>query len=101
LKISTFEIECYESEGLAYRWRDGLAGSPGGKIRCPLLRVKTDEGIDGLVWMNHEAISRDLIERSISPAFVGADPMMREKIWAEMWAEYWSHRSYPMGQLLS
>ena len=81
MKIIGFEFERYESEGIAYRWRDGLAGSAGGKIDCPLLRVKTDADIDGLVWMNHEAISRDLVERVIAPAFVGADPMMREKLW--------------------
>lgn len=85
MKISGFEIECYEAEGIAYRWRDGLSASKGGKIRCPLLRVRTDAGIDGLVWMNHEGISRDLVERVIAPAFVGTDPLMREKLWSEIW----------------
>lgn len=85
MKITAFEIEVYEVEGIAYRWCDGLVGGPGGKMRCPLLRVRTDAGIDGLVWLTHEAISRDLIERCIAPMFMGADPLMREKIWMEMW----------------
>lgn len=85
MKITAFGIETYEAEGIAYRWRDGLVGGPGGKISCPLLRVRTDEGIDGLAWLTREVISRDLVDRCIAPLFLGADPLMREKIWTEMW----------------
>lgn len=85
MKITGFEIENYEVDSIAYRWRDGLIGGPGGTSRQTLLRVRTDAGIDGLVWMSHEAISRDLVQRCFAPMFTGADPLMREKIWYEVW----------------
>jgi len=85
MKITGFEIENYEVDSIAYRWRDGLIGGPGGTSRQTLLRVRTDAGIDGLVWMSHEAISRDLVHRCFAPMFTGADPLMREKIWYEVW----------------
>lgn len=85
MKITGFEIEQYEAESIPFRWRDGLIGGPGGKSRQSLLRVTTDAGIDGLVWMSHAAISADLIERCFRPMFTGVDPWMREKIWYEVW----------------
>jgi L-alanine-DL-glutamate epimerase-like enolase superfamily enzyme len=85
MKITGFEIEHYEVESAPYRWRDGLIGGPGGKSRQTLLRVKTDAGIDGLVWMSHEKISVELVRRCFEPMFLGADPWMREKIWYEVW----------------
>ncbi len=85
MKITGFEIEYYETESAPYRWRDGLIGGPGGKSRQTLLRVTTDAGIDGLVWLSHGAISEELIQRCIAPMFLGADPLMREEIWWRMW----------------
>jgi len=85
MKITGFEIEQYETESHAFRWRDGLIGCPGGKGRESLLRVTTDSGIDGLVWLSHPAIVGDLVRRCFGPMFVGADPLMREKIWYEVW----------------
>lgn len=85
MKITAFEIETYETETVPYRWRDGLVGGDGGTSQESLLRVKTDESVDGLVWLSRNAISRELIERCFAPMFVGADPLMREKIWYEVW----------------
>jgi len=85
MKITGFQLEQYETESTAYRWRDGLVGGAGGKSRQTLLRVTTDAQIDGLVWVSHPTISKDLVERCLTPMFVGADPMMREKIWYETW----------------
>lgn len=85
MKITGFEIEHYASETIAYDWRDGLVGGPGGKVVQTLLRVKTDSGVDGVVWLKNKAISVDLVERCIASRFVGADPLMREKLWSEMW----------------
>jgi L-alanine-DL-glutamate epimerase-like enolase superfamily enzyme len=85
MKITTFDIETYQVESAPYRWRDGLIGGPGGKSRQSLLRVRTDADIDGLVWMSHENIAKDLVCRCFTPMFLGADPWMREKIWYEVW----------------
>lgn len=85
MKITALEIEHYEVETTAFGWRDGLIGRPGGKGRETLLRVKTDEGIDGLVWVSHPAITEELVRRCFAPMFTGADPLMREKLWYEVW----------------
>lgn len=85
MKITAFELEYYESQTEPYAWRDGLVGGSGGTAREALLRVATDEGIDGLVWLRNEAVSRDLVERCIAPRFTGSDPLMREDIWYRMW----------------
>ena len=85
MKITDFQIEYYECETIPYEWRDGLIGGEGGLRRMPLLRVGTDEGIDGVVWLRNQAISIDLVERCLKPMFTGADPMMREQIWYEVW----------------
>jgi L-alanine-DL-glutamate epimerase-like enolase superfamily enzyme len=85
MKITGLQIEQYEAESIAYRWRDGLIGGPGGTSRQALLRVSTDAGIDGLVWLSHAAISQELVERCLTPMFVGADPLLREKAWYEVW----------------
>lgn len=85
MKITSFEIEHYESDTIPYNWRDGLVGGAGGKARQTLLRVKTDADIDGVVWLKNDAISRDLVERCIAANFVGADPLMRERLWSLMW----------------
>ncbi len=85
MKITGFEIEHYESETIPYAWRDGLTGGAGGTVRQPLLRVTTDAGIDGIVWLRNDAISKDLVDRCLASRFVGADPLMREKLWYEMW----------------
>ena len=85
MKITGFEIEHYQSDTIAYNWRDGLTGGTGGPARQALLRVTTDANIDGIVWLRNHAISADLIERCISGNFVGADPLMREQLWSQMW----------------
>ena len=85
MKISGFAIEHYEVESAPYRWRDGLIGGAGGKELETLLRVKTDADVDGLVWLSHRAISEDLVRRCFEPMFLGADPLMREKIWQQTW----------------
>ena len=85
MKITGFEIETYEAESVPFRWRDGLVGGAGGRSRQHLLRVTTDAALDGLVWMSHAAISREVVEHCFAPMFLDADPLMREKIWYEVW----------------
>ena len=85
MKITGFEIEHYESETIPYNWRDGLTGGRGGKTRQSLLRVKTNEGIDGVVWLKNQAVSADIVHRCIAGKFTGCDPLMRERLWSEIW----------------
>ena len=95
MKITAFEIEQYESETVAYNWRDGLVGGSGGKNVQYLLRVKTDADIDGIVWLKNHGISRDIVEQSLVKNFVGADPLMREQLWYRVW-ELDRLEEYPM-----
>jgi len=65
--------------------RDGLVGGAGGRSRPHLLRVTTDAALDVLVWLSHAAISREVVENCFAPRFLGAEPLMREKTWCEVW----------------
>ena len=85
MKITALDIEHYEVKGIPFRWRDGLIGGAGGRSHESLLRVKTDAQIDGFVWLPHPAISEELIRACLAPMFIGADPLMREKLWLELW----------------
>jgi len=85
MKITGFEIERYAVESAPFAWRDGLEGSRGGKGIATLLRLKTSDGVDGVVWLMHNSVSRDLIECLLAPRFTGADPLMREQLWTEIW----------------
>jgi len=85
MKITGFTFEKYGSETIPYDWRDGLDGGKGGTKVELVMRVHTDEGIDGITWLRDHAISKDLIKRQIEPRFVGADPLLREQLWFKIW----------------
>jgi len=60
-------------------------GGAGGRSRPHLLRVTTDAALDGLVWLSHAAISFEVVENCFAPRSLGAEPLMREKTWCEVW----------------
>ncbi|HJM93863.1 MAG: mandelate racemase/muconate lactonizing enzyme family protein [Alphaproteobacteria bacterium] len=60
-------------------------------VCCVLLRVDTDEGIEGqgLVWcMNAARLPvLDAVIHSLRPRVVGCDPHEHAALWSEMWAD--------------
>ena len=85
MKITELLIERYRVQTLAHRWREGLAGGSGGEKLEQLLRVRTDEGTDGLCWLGGSPLTPLIVEQSLRPAFVGADPWRREQLWSMLW----------------
>lgn len=65
-------------------WRKGLPGS-GTVSHKTILRIITDEGVEGVVSIPRGVIAIDLIERRIKDMLIGQDPMLKEKIWEDMW----------------
>ncbi len=74
-----------------FHWREGLPGdgdgSPvGGKTYSGILKVETDEGIVGMASTGGRTAKyfADVTRRRLK-SFIGADPMMTEKLWHEIW----------------
>jgi len=67
-----------------FRWREGLPGSEpdhtGG-----VLRIVTDDGLEGVAHTPRGVIVADLVERRIRGELIGKDPRQREFLWHRMW----------------
>ncbi|MGH3501817.1 MAG: hypothetical protein ACRDQA_13175, partial [Nocardioidaceae bacterium] len=68
----------------AFRWRDGLPGSEP-QVTGGIVRIRTDEGLEGQARTRRGPIVRDLVQRLIGVELVGADPLAREYLWHRMW----------------
>jgi L-alanine-DL-glutamate epimerase-like enolase superfamily enzyme len=79
MKITGVKIHHVEWERGPYHWRDGIMPS-GSTAKAALLRILTDEGIEGLspyrAGANVEEIKWQLI---------GTDPLDRERTWQNFW----------------
>lgn len=79
MKITGVKAHFVEWERGPYHWRDGIMPS-GPTGRAGLLRILTDEGIEGLApyrgGANIDEIKYQLVDR---------DPMDRERIWQDFW----------------
>jgi len=79
MKITGVHIHHVEWERGPYHWRDGIRPN-GPTARTALLRIFTDEGIEGLSTcpgnVNIEEMKFQLI---------GRDPLNRERIWQDFW----------------
>lgn len=86
MRICGIEVEIRPARAIepAFRWRDGLPGSDGPGIHA-VLRVQTDEGIEGVVPVLRGIIVADLVERRLRDELVGQDPLQREWIWHRLW----------------
>ena len=62
--------------------------------RYHLVRVRTDEGIDGVgeVSPMNAAVTHTMVEKALAPLVVGQDPFDVEQIWHRMF-----HRPYKLG----
>lgn len=67
-----------------YVWRRGLLGS-GEEAEHTVIRISTDEGVEGVAVVGRGAIVADLVRRRLRPMLVGRDPLLREQLWHEVW----------------
>lgn len=67
-----------------YRWRAGLPGSDPAGMGA-LVRIVTDEGIQGIAYSNRGVITKDLIERRLRAELLGQDPLQKEWLWKRVW----------------
>lgn len=65
-------------------WRRGILGS--GTVRDhTIMRIETDEGIEGISYMPRGAIAIDIIERHLKSMLIGQDPLLKELMWHRIW----------------
>ncbi len=79
MKITGIHIHHIEWERGPYHWRDGIMPS-GSMAQTALLRILTDEGIEG--WSPY---SSGASVEEIKYQLVGEDPLNRERIWHKFW----------------
>lgn len=68
----------------AFKWRRGLAGSPG-EQRGAVLVLRTDDGVTGRAFDPHGVIVNDVVDRVLRHELLGQDPMRREYLWQRAW----------------
>jgi L-alanine-DL-glutamate epimerase-like enolase superfamily enzyme len=65
-------------------WRQGLIGSDP-ESEETWLRLVTDEGVEGWSRTPRGGIAMDLAVRRLKPWLLGKDPLMKERLWHELW----------------
>jgi L-alanine-DL-glutamate epimerase-like enolase superfamily enzyme len=86
MKITGVKIHHFEWERDPYHWRDGIKPNDP-TARGALLRILTDEGIEGLTPYRSGANVEE-----IKYQLVGEDPLNRERIWQKFWRNLRSSR---------
>jgi L-alanine-DL-glutamate epimerase-like enolase superfamily enzyme len=86
MKIVAVEVDLVQVPAVdpPFRWRDGLPGSEPEHVGG-LLRLRTDDGPDGIAWCERGVILADLVDRRIRAGLLGEDPLRREALWHRMW----------------
>ncbi len=87
MKVTNIEIDVVEREVPNVRIRDHR-GSIGGKVRNGVLRVQTDQGIEGHCTIGDRAGDADAlfdrIMQDLSPRVTGRDVNERELLWSQL-----------------
>jgi L-alanine-DL-glutamate epimerase-like enolase superfamily enzyme len=87
MKITGLSLDIVEREYESVRIQDSR-GSIGGTIRNAVLRLRTDEGIEGHCTVGDRAGNSDplfdRITRDLGPRVVGMDVSEREKLWSRI-----------------
>ena len=92
MKITGIKIHHVEWERGPYHWRDEIMPS-GPTARSALLRILTDEGIEGLAPYSAGANVEE-----IKWQLIGEDPLDRERIWQKFWRNLrTSHLGFAIG----
>ena len=86
MRIRQVQVDLAPSPAVSppFRWRDGLPGSDGPGVGG-ILRIQTDEGIEGIVPAIRGPIVADIVERRLRAELVGQDPLRREWLWHRLW----------------
>lgn len=86
MKITDIKIHHIEWKRGPYHWRDGIMPN-GPMARTALLRILTDEGVEGL---SPYGAGANVVE--IKYQLIGEDPLDRERIWQKFWRNLRSSR---------
>lgn len=86
MRITTVETQRVKlpAQDPAFNWRDGLPGSRPASVGL-VLRIRTDEGPEGLAVSNRGVIVEDIVDRLLRDELLGADPLQRERLWQRVW----------------
>lgn len=85
MRIKDVQVQLIETPAQPeFRWRAGLPGSEGASVGG-VLRILTDEGIEGLAFSRRGKILADLVERRIRKDLIGQDALQKEWLWRRMW----------------
>ncbi|MEQ7127763.1 enolase C-terminal domain-like protein [Actinopolymorpha sp. B11F2] len=86
MKIVAVEVHLVEVPPATpgFVWRTGLPGSEPAHTGG-VLRIRTDDGVDGVAYSRRGAILTDLVDRRLREELVGADPFAREYLWHRIW----------------
>lgn len=79
MKITDVKIHHIEWERGPYHWRDEIMPS-GPTAQTALIRILTDEGIEGI-----STYSAGASVNEIKYQLIGEDPLDRERIWQKFW----------------
>jgi len=67
-----------------FRWRAGLPGSEPAGVGG-VLRLITDDGIEGIASTHRGKIVADLVERRLRTELLGQDALQKEWLWHRIW----------------
>ncbi len=86
MKITRVEVERFPIPARTppFVWRVGLPGSEP-DLEGGLLRICTDDGVEGIAQTRRGVILEDLVNRRLRDELVGEDPWRREWLWHRVW----------------
>lgn len=89
MKITAISAYLLDETVTEYQWQVDRPGSGDGRrpdraYTC-VLRVLTDEGVEGHAVAPRGRILMDLIERRVAPELIGKDPLQTEFLWERFW----------------
>lgn len=89
MKITKIDAYLVEDKDEPFNWQIGRPGSGDGRgtntsYSC-VIRVCTDNGVDGFAFGSPGRIVMDLVERRIAPELLGKNPLNTEFLWERIW----------------
>ncbi len=98
MKIKDIKAEVYDREQAKIAFRADYP-LPRGRVPFTVLRVVTDEGIEGIAF-GSSAIAEPAV-KLIKSEIMGKDPLDREWIWQRLWYlyDFGRHHPFPLGAI--
>ncbi len=89
MKITEVTLTLFAWEGIPATTYGTHAPEFGGESQLGLLRIRTDEGIEGHAFLGSSMYSADQdglsLIRNLKPVLLGQDPLDRERLYDRMW----------------